>query len=53
MSRNLLNSPYDDANPIQIDLQLSLLNTWTKFNVPDYYQNICLAYVEELEQKKA
>ncbi len=34
-------------NPINIDLQLHLLNTWTKFKVADYYQNIFLAHLDE------
>lgn len=34
-------------NPISIDLQLNLLNTWTRFKVADYYQNIVLTHLDE------
>jgi hypothetical protein len=53
MSIILPSSSQTNANPIQIDLQLNLLNTWTKFKVPDYYQNIFLAYVDDLPPAKA
>lgn len=32
---------------INIDLQLNLFNTWIKYSVADYYQNIFLAYLDE------
>jgi len=38
---------------INIDLQLNLLNTWTKFNVADYYQNIFLVHLDELSPHQA
>lgn len=53
MSKNLHSVSIDKTNSIQIDLQLNLLNTWTKFKVPDYYQNIVLAHVDDLEPAKA
>ena len=38
---------------INIDLQLNLLNTWTTFNVADYYQNIFLVHLDELTPSQA
>lgn len=32
---------------ISIDLQMNLLNTWTKHKIPDDYQNLFLAYLDE------
>ena len=32
---------------INIDLQLNLFNTWLKYEVAEYYQNIFLAYLDE------
>lgn len=33
---------------ISIELQMNLLNTWTKHKIPDDYQNLFLAYLDEL-----
>lgn len=43
---------YNNKN-INIDLQLNLLNTWTKFTVADYYQNIFLVHLDELNPRQA
>jgi hypothetical protein len=43
----------DSNKNINIDLQLNLLNTWTKFNVADYYQNIFLVHLDELTPVQA
>ncbi len=32
---------------INIDLQLNLFNTWLKYNVAEYYQNIFLTFLDE------
>lgn len=32
---------------ISIDLQMNLLNTWIKHKIPDDYQNLFLAYLDE------
>jgi len=53
MTLNIPNGAYRTNNSIPIDLQLNLLNSWTKFKVADYYQNIFLAYVDDLEPAKA
>ena len=36
---------------INIDLQLNLLNSWTKFEVKDDYQTIFLAHLDEQNKK--
>ena len=47
-------SHHQNTNPpIHIDLQMNLLNIWTKFKVPEYYQHIFLAHIEEHTQQKA
>lgn len=38
---------------IGIDLQMTLLNTWTKHQVADYYQNIFLMHLDEVERQVA
>jgi len=38
---------------INTDLQLNLLNTWTKFNVAEYYQNIFLVHLDEITPSQA
>jgi hypothetical protein len=32
---------------INIDLQLNLFNTWLKYDVAEYYQNIFLTFLDE------
>lgn len=39
------------GNSINIDLQLNLLNTWTRFKVGEYYQNIVLTHLDEHDSK--
>lgn len=41
------------AGGANIDLQLSLLHTWTRFRVAEYYQNIFLAHLDELPSHEA
>ncbi len=41
-----LKRPNSEAR-INIDLQLNLFNTWIKYGVAEYYQNIFLAYLDE------
>lgn len=38
---------------IDIDLQMTLLNTWTKHQVADYYQNVFLMHLDELDRQSA
>lgn len=47
------NRGYSIHAAIDIDLQMTLLNAWTKHQVADYYQNIFLAHLEELERQTA
>lgn len=51
---------YNDLNrvdstkaAIDIDLQMTLLNTWTKHQVADYYQNAFLVHLDELDRQSA
>ena len=51
---------YNDLNrvdstkaAIDIDLQMTLLNTWTKHQVADYYQNAFLVQLDELDRQSA
>lgn len=36
-----------ESSHVNIDTQMNLLNTWLRYKVPDYYQNIFLAYLDE------
>lgn len=38
---------------IDIDIQMNLLNTWTKHQVADYYQNVFLMHLDELDKQTA
>jgi hypothetical protein len=48
MSNNQHFSGKRNESRVNIDIQMNLLNVWTKFKVADYYQNIFLAYIDEL-----
>lgn len=41
-------STQQEGGCLDIDLQMSLLNTWTRHRVADYYQAIFLAHLDEL-----
>lgn len=53
MSLNDPKNSFASSNPINIDLQLNLLNTWTRFKVAEYYQNIVLAHLDEHQPSEA
>jgi hypothetical protein len=36
------------ATTVNIELQMNLLNAWTKHHVAEYYQNIFLAHLDDL-----
>jgi hypothetical protein len=47
------NARADQSQIVNIDLQMNLLNTWVKYKVSDYYQNVFLAFLDELAIDRA
>ncbi len=44
--KSFAQSPH--PQPISIDLQMDLLNTWANHGIADYYQTVFLAFLDEL-----